>query len=641
MACLFAGDAEVRRVLASDAPRIERLRLAADICRFDTLAAVQRAGSGHLGTSFSAMEIFTYLYLDALDVAMRGPAHPDRDVFFSSKGHDCPAQYVVMAAAGLIPFVQVLRLRRLGGLEGHPDVETPGIEAHTGSLGMGVSKAKGIAIAKRLAGRRGRVVVLTGDGELQEGQVWEALQTAVQQRVTNLIVLVDHNKLQSDRWVVDIVDLGDLERKFECFGWHVSRVDGHDIAALDEVFRALGGVTDRPKVVICDTVKGKGVSFMEGPTAMADAGGHYRYHSGALTDDDYARASAEIAARMQETARRIGLAPIAVQPCDPVPAAPSVSATAPERLVPAYADELLALGHERPDIVVLDADLADDCGLRPFAGAFPDRFIEHGIAEQDMVSTAGGLALQRFLPIVHSFGAFLCARANEQIYINSLEHTRIVYVAHLSGLIPATPGQSHQSLRDISLLGSLTNMVIVEPCNARETRALLRWCVNDARESCLLRLVMAPLSRPIALPDDSTLVPGRGAVIHDGGDAIVIGYGPTMVGQALDAADIAERDGVDLKVVNMPWLNRVDAEWLRMTVGGFERIFVIDDHQAVGGLGDTILNAINRDATLRGREVVKLAVEGHAACGTAAEVLAHHALDGAAIARAVAMDKVR
>ena len=176
----------------------ERLALAADLCRLNALTAVKRAGSGHLGSSFSAMDIVVYLLHEELNTAARGFDHPDRDVYFSSKGHDVPGLYAVLHSLGVVPTEKLMRLRRFGGLDGHPNVRAPGIEANSGSLGMGISKGRGIAWAKRHLGRGGRVVVMVGDGELQEGQSFEGLQAAAHDRLGGLTVVVDRNELQSD-----------------------------------------------------------------------------------------------------------------------------------------------------------------------------------------------------------------------------------------------------------------------------------------------------------------------------------------------------------------------------------------------------------------------------------------------------------
>src|SRR5438552_7216529 len=206
------------------------LPLLADMCRANALVAVKRAGSGHLGSSFSAMDVVVHLFYRQLNTAEVGFDHPDRDVYFSSKGHDVPGLYAVLHALGMLPPERLLQLRRLGGLDGHPDVGVPGIEANSGSLGMGISKGRGMAWAKRFLGRGGRVVVMTGDGELQEGQNFEALQAGAHQGIGNLLVIVDRNELQSDKPTDEIVRLGDLDEKLGAFGWKVASCDGHDHA---------------------------------------------------------------------------------------------------------------------------------------------------------------------------------------------------------------------------------------------------------------------------------------------------------------------------------------------------------------------------------------------------------------------------
>ncbi len=195
---------------------------------------------------------------------------PDRDIYFSSKGHDVPGLYALLYSEGHLSAEKLLALRRLGGLDGHPDVNIPGIEANSGSLGMGISKGRGMAWAKRFKGRRGRVFVLTGDGEWQEGQNFEALQGAAAQQLGNLIVIIDHNKVQSDREVSKIGSLGDLELKLHSFGWHVARCDGHDHNALTNIFKKFNSIENKPKILIADTIKGKGVSFMEHPQALQE-----------------------------------------------------------------------------------------------------------------------------------------------------------------------------------------------------------------------------------------------------------------------------------------------------------------------------------------------------------------------------------
>ena len=631
------------RVRNAAGPPDGRLALLGDMCRLDALVAVKRAGSGHLGSTFSALDVVVHLLYEELNVAELGFDHPDRDVFFSSKGHDVPGLYAALFGLGVIPRDRLVRLRRLGGLDGHPDVGVPGIEANSGSLGMGISKGRGIAWAKRHLGRGGRVVVMTGDGELQEGQNWEALQAAAHERLGELWIVVDRNEVQSDKRTEEIVALGDLEAKLDAFGWHVATCDGHDHAALRATFADFGR-GDRPKALIADTIKGKGVSFMEHPVALAEGGGTYRWHAGAPADEPFALAVAELGARIEAGFAALGLEPPALEPVEDADVARSLegepesgvgtakrTAVTHEYVVEAYGEALLALGGKHERLVVLDADLASDCRTRAFELAYPERFVQCGIAEQDMVSTAAGLARHGLLPVVNSFASFLASRANEQIYNQASEGAKVVYALHYAGLIPAGPGKSHQSLRDVSLLAALPNMIVVQPGNAEETAALLRWAVEDADESVAIRLAIGPSPRRIELPAEYEPGVGRGALLRDGRDAVLLAYGPVLLHEALSAAERLEEDhGMALRVLDMPWLNRFDPEWIRREVASFEHVFVLEDHSPVGALADGLRRHLD------GRMITAFGVEGWPACGTPDEALRHHGLDGLSLARRIA-----
>ena len=226
----FVPVSEFARLRASATDPVERTAAYAALARINALYMIAGAWSGHIGTSFSSLEIMSWLFLNEIRDLQAGPECCD--IFFSSKGHDAPALYAVLLGLGLLPEARMHELRRLGGLPGHPHVETPFVQANTGSLGMGISKAKGMALANRLRQTPRRIFVLTGDGELQEGQFWESLASAAHLGLGEITVIVDHNKIQSDTWVSTVNDLGDVEAKLRAFGWHVSRCDGHDVGAL-------------------------------------------------------------------------------------------------------------------------------------------------------------------------------------------------------------------------------------------------------------------------------------------------------------------------------------------------------------------------------------------------------------------------
>ena len=648
---------EFRRIDQTQIDIYKKMRLLADMSRANTLAMVKRAGSGHLGSSFSAMDIVTWLYRAELNVLDKDFQSPDRDIYFSSKGHDVPGLYATLYSLEALPEEKLLKLRRLGGLDGHPDVNIPGIEANSGSLGMGISKGRGMAWAKKHLGHGGRVYVLTGDGEWQEGQNYEALQAAVQQRIDNLTVIMDCNKVQSDKLVDEIVSLGELEAKLGAFGWHVQRINGHDYTQIEKALARAKKIEGKPQIVIADTIKGCGVSFMEHPKALEIGEGLYPWHSGAPDDATFEAGYTELIERINSTLKNFGIEPLRLKEVPPElqpesavmlageplsqAAQARLSAKVTEEYVSrAYGQALVEIGARRKDVVVLDADLASDCKVREFEKAFPERFIENGIAEQDMVSMAGGLAHTGMLPVVNSFASFLAARANEQIYNNASEKTKIIYALHYAGLIPAGPGKSHQSLRDISLLAALPNCTILQPCNAAEMQMAVNYCVDEAQENCALRIIIGPSPRKIQLPSSYRLSFGQGVALTDGTDALMFAYGPVMLHEALLASELLAERGFGLRVVNMPWLNRVDAGWLLEAIKPFESIYVLEDHAKSGGLGDYLNSTLAQhdDRISRHGRLAILGVVGWPACGTPQEALHYHGLDGASLSERVLQD---
>ncbi|MDF4251745.1 transketolase C-terminal domain-containing protein [Streptomyces sp. WMMB303] len=625
---------EFARVREEIADPYDRAAAVSTLARLNTLYMIERAGSGHLGSSFSAADIVTQLYLSEL----RDPAATDGDVYFSSKGHDVPGLYALLAGLGHLDEGLIHRLRRLDGLPGHPDVGTPHMPFNTGSLGMGISKAKGLVLADRLAGRDRRVYVLTGDGELQEGQNWEALAGAVRHGMRELTVVVDHNKIQSDTWVADVSDLGDLEAKFRSFGWGVVRCDGNDPQALEAAFaKRAAAFPDGPAVLVADTVKGAGCGTFAA-TSMCEEEWRYRYHSGAPSPEDCAAAYAELWETAGQLLARHGVAPVRPRPApvaDGGTRGARESAYEPYRLTPVYGEALIELAHRDPRVVALDADLVLDTGLIPFREQFPDRFFEFGIAEQDMVSAAGGLAAGGRLPFVHSFSCFLHSRPNEQIYNNATEGRRIVYAGSLAGLVPAAPGHSHQAVRDVSALGAVPGLVVAEPANAAQTRALVRFAAA-ARESVYLRLSSAPVRAVVdALPLGEEPLTGRGTTVRRGGPLVAVGAGPVVLEHLMGAAQLLAADGVELTVVDLPWLNRVDPDWLAGLARGAQALTVVEHHYTHGGQADTVARALlelglTAPPAFRGLGLTRLPD-----CGTEAETLAAHALDAASLAAAL------
>jgi len=264
----------------------EALRRTARQLRRTVVDIIHHAGSGHTGGSLSCAEILTVLYDAVMRVRPVEPDWPDRDRLILSKGHAAPALYATLARKGYFDPAWLKTLRRIGGpLQGHPSVRTtPGVDMSTGSLGMGLSIGVGMALAGRQTGRDYRVFVLCGDGELDEGQNWEALMSAARWELGNLVAVIDRNRVQLDGPTGQIMPLGDLAAKLESFGWRVFACDGHDVAALRAAIEA-AVACPAPAAVVARTVKGKGVSFMEGQAA---------WHGRPISDEDHARAVAEL-----------------------------------------------------------------------------------------------------------------------------------------------------------------------------------------------------------------------------------------------------------------------------------------------------------------------------------------------------------
>ena len=263
------------------------LQKTANEVRKGIVTAVHGAKAGHPGGSLSAADIFTYLYFEEMNIDPKDPKKADRDRFVLSKGHTAPGLYSVLANRGYFPVEDLPTLRHLGSyLQGHPCMqETPGVDMSSGSLGQGISAAVGMALAAKMDGKDYRTYTLLGDGEIQEGQVWEASMFAGHRKLDNLVVIVDNNGLQIDGKIDDVCSPYPIDKKFEAFNFHVINIDGNDFDQIDAAFKEAKATKGQPTAIIAKTVKGKGVSFMEN-----NAG----WHGKAPNDEEYATAMADL-----------------------------------------------------------------------------------------------------------------------------------------------------------------------------------------------------------------------------------------------------------------------------------------------------------------------------------------------------------
>ncbi len=260
--------------------------------RMGVIEGTYNAKSGHPGGSLSISDTLTYLYFNKMSVDAQNPENPDRDRFVLSKGHTAPALYAVLAQKGYFAEEEIKSLRHIGAmLQGHPCIHTPGIDMSSGSLGQGISAACGMALAGKISNKSYKVYTILGDGEIQEGQVWEAAMFAAHYKLDNLVAVVDNNGLQIDGTVADVMSPYPITDKFEAFGWHVITADAHDFDSIDAAFTEAETVTGKPVVIVQKSVKGKGVSFMENQVG---------WHGSAPNKEQYEQAMSELNAQLKE-----------------------------------------------------------------------------------------------------------------------------------------------------------------------------------------------------------------------------------------------------------------------------------------------------------------------------------------------------
>jgi len=375
---------------------LKKIELLSLVLRLNILYSIQKAGSGHLGSSLSALDIF---------LCCAEYLKNKKGIFFSSKGHDAPALYNVMSVYKKIKFEKIHSLRKLNGLPGHPDINiTKNILFNTGSLGMGISKINGLCFSNNLLREKNNNIVILGDGELQEGQNWEALMFLQNNKKLNPLIIIDHNKIQSDTWIHKVKDYSKLKDKIKSFKLNFAEVDGHDKKKLLNLislhFKKKKGAT----VILANTIKGKGFKQFES-TNFSSSMKFYPYHSGILSNHVYEKASNQI---INKILKFCNLNKIKY------PKFKNINLTEQNlindkylNLIKDYSDELLHFAKKNKKAIILDADLTKDAGSSEVMKKLSNQFVEFGIAEQDMVSFGSGLAAKKLLPIFHSFSCFL------------------------------------------------------------------------------------------------------------------------------------------------------------------------------------------------------------------------------------------
>ena len=617
--------------MPSDATdKIAALQRLAVRLRIASVRATSAAGSGHPSSCCSAADIVAALFFGHMRFDPRDPQHDDNDRFVLSKGHGAPLLYAAWAESGFLPADDLLRLRRIDSdLEGHPTPRLPFVDVATGSLGQGICAAVGIALNARRIASDYRTYVLIGDGETAEGSVWEAAQAAARHRLDNLCAITDVNGYGQSRATQWGHDMAAYRDRWEAFGWRAIVVDGHDVEAILAALEEAAGTRDRPTMILARTVKGKGVSLIEGRDG---------WHGKPIP------AGADLDGALDEL--RAGLGPVTtapeippppVRPNPPSPPARPPRLPAPPAYAPgdtvatrtAWGDALAALGAVDARIVALDADVGNSTFSQRFEKAHPDRFVQTWIAEQVMVGAAMGLASRGAIPFPSTFAAFL-TRAADFVRMAGIGGMNIKFAGSHAGVSIGEDGPSQMALEDLAMMRAVPGCAVLYPCDAVSTARLVEAAAG--RDGMVYIRTSRPKTPVIYGADDDFPIGGSKVLRASADDAAAVAAAGVTVFEALRAHDLLAREGIRLRVIDTYSVQPVDrptlVEAARATGG---RLFTVEDHYAAGGLGDAVAEAVAG----AGVAVARLAVRDVPRSGRPDELLERYGISAACIAAAV------
>lgn len=599
----------------------EIIQQKANEARAYILMAIAFAGSGHPGGSLSIIDVMCALYLNVLKHDPKNPFWKERDRLFLSGQHKCPAQYAALGVAGYFLIKDfVVGLRVLGTrFQGHPDwLKLPGIEMSGGSLGQGFGIAVGSALAAKLNNELHRIYCIMGDGEQQEGSIWEAAMSAAHYKLDNLCAVVDINGLQIDGRVREVMNIEPIAEKYKAFGWHVIEVNGHNVPEILKAFEGAKEIKGKPTVIIARTIKGKGVSFMEDNAEWHGKAQNFEQTRQALKElgfehlltDELVKEAKEF---REKIAREYGnLIPSAKRPYWW-----NSQNTMKVKMTPTKMGFGAALARIGADsrIVCLGADISSSICIYDFCKNNPERknrFFSMGIAEQNMTVVAAGLAKEGKIPFIGSYGVFVTGRNWDQLRTTVCYGDLNVKIAVGHGGVSVGPdGATHQSLEDISLLAVLPNMKMTVPCDAVEADKVTEEIAFKIIGPASVRL--AREATPVVTKPETPFVFGKANIYRfrkeaenfidafeccvsdkyasEGEKVCIIACGPE-VPEAMRAAYILKKEhGIEARVINMHTVKPLDIDALKKAAKEIGLIVTAEEHQK-GGFGNLIAGAI-------------------------------------------------
>jgi len=602
----------------------EKLQEKANLIRKWCLRTTTAAGSGHPTSCLSAADLTAVLFDKYFSYDLKNPLNLYNDRFVLSKGHAAPLLYTLFGMAGAYPLAETLRLRKFDSrFEGHPTPRFVYSEAATGSLGQGLSVAAGLALLAKRAQLDYKTYVLLGDGELAEGQVWEAANFASYHQLDNLIAIADINRLAQSGETMFGWDLEKYAERFRAFGFEVIEIDGHNLNEVDEAFRqGTDNHNGKPLAIIAQTIKGKGISFLE------DREG---WHGKALDKEQLQKALEELGDiddQLHFNLRQPGTTWLPGRATFPISIKPSYDRDQEYATREVFGEVITELGKENKDIYVLDADVKNSTFTADFLSIFPERFIECYIAEQNMVSVATGLSRLGKIPIVATFGAFL-TRAADQIRMARVSEANIKFVGSHVGVSIGEDGPSQMGLEDIALFGTLPHTVIFQPADAVATSKLTDLMIKH--QGMVYLRTVRPKTPLIYENQEEFKIGGSKLLRRSDEDQLTIAATGITVFEALKAADQLKEEGIAVRVVDCYSITPIDQETLINCVTATRNpiLITVEDHFSHGGMGDFAMTAVT--ASERLVQVKKMTVAQISHSGKMEELLEEACISASAI----------
>jgi transketolase len=609
---------------------IPALKNVATRLRIDSLKSTSEAASGHPTTCCSMADFTAALFFSEMRFDPKDPHNADADRFVLSKGHAAPILYAAWAEAGAFDRAELMNLRKIDSdLEGHPTPRLPFVDVATGSLGQGICAAIGTALNARRISSDYRTYVVLGDGESAEGSVWEAADTGAMDALDNLCAITDVNALGQSRATMWGHDMEALAARWRAFGWHAIVIDGHDMAAILDALAEARRTKGRPTMILARTIKGKGVSFVEGKDG---------WHGKAFKKgEELDRALAELEKQFVPAPAGVNLTALI-----PTPTARPRGVNTPKPMAPpayklgdeiatreAYGVALAKLGEADSRVVALDADVKNSTFSDKFEKAFPDRFYENFIAEQVMIGTAMGLAARGAIPFPSTFACFL-SRAYDFIRMAAISHVGIKMAGSHAGVSIGEDGPSQMALEDLAMCRAEPNITVLYPCDGVSAEKLVGLMAYHPGPAYMRT---SRPKTPVIYRNDETFTIGGLKVLRESASdvATVVGAGVTVF-EALKAHDALKATGTNIRVIDLYSVQPIDRAGLvaaGKATGGL--IITVEDHYAAGGIGDAVAEAV-ADA---GLTVKRIAVREIPRSGKPEELLDRFGISAKHIAEAV------